>query len=101
MYTDGAKVYQGISAIHDLDHEAVKHHLGEYVKGDAHTNGIESFWSMLKRGYHGTYHKMSFKHLKRYVAEFCARHNVRDRDTTTRWRRSPRRWRAGGSVTPI
>ena len=42
---------------------------------------MESFWSMLKRGYYGTYHKMSFKHLRRYVAEFDARHNVRDMDT--------------------
>ncbi|MDE0709327.1 MAG: IS1595 family transposase, partial [bacterium] len=81
LYTDGARAYQGISAIHDLEHEAVRHHVGEYVRGDAHTNGMESFWSMLKRGYHGTYHKMSVKHLHRYVAEFCARHNIRDLDT--------------------
>ena len=43
------------------EHEAVKHSVGEYVRGQAHTNGIESFWSMLKRGYYGTYHKMSCK----------------------------------------
>jgi hypothetical protein len=47
----------------------------------AHTNGIESFWAMLKRGYKGTYHKMSVKHLSRYVTEFAGRHNVRDFDT--------------------
>jgi hypothetical protein len=47
----------------------------------AHTNGIESFWAMLKRGYKGTYHKMSVKHLARYVTEFAGRHNVRDLDT--------------------
>ncbi|MDE0139501.1 MAG: IS1595 family transposase [bacterium] len=81
LYTDGAPAYQGVSMAHDLDHQVVRHRVGEYVRGDVHTQGVESFWSMLKRGYHGTYHKMSFKHLKRYVAEFCARHNVRDLDT--------------------
>ena len=43
----------------------------------AHTNGIESFWALLKRGYHGTYHHMSEKHLNRYVGEFAGRHNDR------------------------
>ena len=62
-------------------HEAVKHSVGEYVNGMAHTNGVESFWAMLKRGYYGVYHRMSAKHLQRYVNEFSGRHNVRDRDT--------------------
>ncbi|MXZ68331.1 MAG: IS1595 family transposase [Acidimicrobiia bacterium] len=79
VFTDDAAVYKGLA--HDLDHHAVKHSVGEYVRGEVHTNGMESFWSMLKRGYYGTYHKMSFKHLRRYVAEFAARHNVRDLDT--------------------
>ena len=77
VYTDEASAYQGM----DFDHEAVNHSAGEYVRGMAHTNGIESFWSMLKRGYHGTYHHMSEKHLDRYVAEFSGRHNVREADT--------------------
>ena len=82
VYTDGADAYRGIDRTgHDLDHAAVRHSVGEYVRGEVHTNGMESFWSMLKRGYYGTYHKMSFKHLRRYVAEFAARHNVRDFDT--------------------
>ena len=77
VYTDEARAYQGIP----FDHEAVCHSAGEYVRGMAHTNGIESFWSMLKRGYQGTYHKMSPKHLDRYVNEFSGRHNVREADT--------------------
>ena len=51
--------------------------VGEWVNGQAHTNGIESFWSMLKRGYHGTNHRVSPKHLDRYVCEFAGRHNQR------------------------
>ena len=52
------------------------------VEEQAHTNGIESFWAMLKRGYHGTYHKMSRKHLQRYIIEFQERHNTRPMDTS-------------------
>ena len=59
----------------------MKHSVKEYVRGQAHTNGIESMWAMLKRGYVGTYHHMSAKHLHRYVDEFAGRHNVRPLDT--------------------
>ncbi len=80
---DGAKVYTdehgGYSGLEN--HEVVKHSVGEYVKEQAHTNGIESFWSMLKWGYVGTYHQMSVKHLDRYVSEFAGRHNARPLDT--------------------
>jgi len=65
----------------EYKHESVKHSVKEYVDGNAHVNGVESFWSMLKRGYHGTYHKMSVKHLQRYVNEFAGRHNLRPKDT--------------------
>ena len=61
--------------------ESVNHSVKEYVNGQAHTNGIESFWALLKRGYYGTYHKMSPKHLQRYVNEFSGRHNIREQDT--------------------
>ena len=77
VYTDEASAYQGMP----FEHEAVTHSVGEYVRGQAHTNGIESFWSMLKRGYHGTFHHLSEKDLDRYVREFAGRHNVRDLDT--------------------
>ena len=77
VYTDDHGGYQGMP----FEHETVKHSISEYVNGMAHTNGIESFWSMLKRGYHGTYHHMSEKHLGRYVNEFSGRHNDRPLDT--------------------
>ena len=79
VYTDDASAYVGLT---DYAHSSVKHSVGEYVKEiDIHTNGIESLWSMFKRGFVGTYHKMSPKHLNRYVAEFTYRHNVRESDT--------------------
>ena len=49
--------------------------------GHIHTNGIESFWAMFKRAHKGTFHKMSDKHLQRYVTEFVSHHNNRLRDT--------------------
>ena len=64
-----------------LDHEAVRHSVSEYHRQQAHANGMESFWAMLKRGYHGTYYHISAKHLDRCVAEFAGRHNIRGRDT--------------------
>lgn len=76
VYTDEHGGYIGLD-----NHESVKHSVSEYVNGQAHTNGIESFWAMLKRGYHGTYHHMSEKHLGRYINEFAGRHNVRPLDT--------------------
>ena len=76
LYTDEHGGYIGLE-----NHEVVKHSVGEYVKDQAHTNGIESFWSMLKRAHKGTFHKLSPKHLQRYVNEFAGRHNIRELDT--------------------
>ncbi len=85
IYTDEHGAYHGLP-----NHATVAHSIGEYVNGQAHTNGIESFWSMLKRGYHGTYHRMSPKHLDRYVGEFAGRHNARALDTEAQMRRTTR-----------
>lgn len=71
------KAYEGMPR----HHESVKHSVSEYVRDMAHTNGMESYWSLLKRGYTGTYHKMSANHLSRDVTEFAGRHNDRDADT--------------------
>ena len=76
VYTDEHGAYIGLE-----NHEVVKHSVGEYVNEQAHTNGIESFWSMLKRAHKGTFHKLSPKHLQRYVNEFAGRHNIRELDT--------------------
>ena len=81
VYTDEHRSYIGLD-----NHEAVKHSVSEYINGMAHTNGIESFWTMLKWGYHGTYHHMSEKHLGRYINEFTGRHNVRPLDTLEQMR---------------
>lgn len=58
-------------------HQSVNHSIGEYVRGDAHTNTIEGYFSILKRGITGTYHHVSPQHLKRYLAEFDFRYNER------------------------
>lgn len=78
VYTDESRACLSMVA---FKHEAVKHSAKEFVRDMAHTNGIESFWSMLKSGYVGTYHKMSTKYLGRYVNEFTGRHNIRNLDT--------------------
>ena len=80
---EGVKVYTDEHAAYRLlpNHETVRHGVGQYVNEQAHTNGVESFWATLKRGYHGTYHHMSPQHLGRYVGEFEGRHNDRPRDT--------------------
>ena len=82
VYTDDHGGYQGMP----FEHETVKHSVGEYVSGMAHTNGIESFWSMLKRAHKGTFHKISPKHLDRYVQEFAGKHNIRDSGTLAQMR---------------
>ena len=73
VYTDEAKGYIGLPR----EHDTVKHSAGEYVKGEASTNGMESFWSLFKRGW--TFHHLSEKHLDRYVREHGAEQHPRSR----------------------
>lgn len=75
VVTDTHGGYVGLEAA-GFKHIRVNHSAGQYVNDMAHTNGIESFWSLLKRGYIGIYHYMSAKHLHRYVNEFSFRHNT-------------------------
>jgi transposase len=76
VMTDDAQVYNGLD-IQGYAHESVNHSAEEYVRGDAHTNTIESFWSMLRRSINGTYIHVSKKHLQKYLWEFEYRHNLR------------------------
>ena len=69
IYTDEHPAYRGLP-----NHYAVKHSVKEYVRGQVSTQGIDSFWSMVKRGYVGTFHHYSPKHLHRYINEFAGRH---------------------------
>lgn len=73
VYTDEHRSYLNLEG---YAHEAVCHSVGEYVRDQAHTNGVESFWALLKRGYYCIYHHMSAKHLHRYVNEFSFRHDT-------------------------
>lgn len=76
IYSDELTVYRGLHRVYD--HKAVMHGKKEYVRGRVHTNTIESFWAILKRGIFGVYHFTSRKHLHFYVDEFVFRYNSRD-----------------------
>lgn len=78
LYSDEWSGYNNLSK--DFKRGIVRHSAKEYVNGDCHTNGIESFWALFKRGYHGIYHQMSKKHLNRYLNEFTFRFNRRTGD---------------------
>lgn len=83
VYTDEATAYKGMEGV---KHETVKHSVGEYVNGQATINGVESFWALMKRGYYGTYHHWSAKHMERYIDEFEGRFNARPLDTIDQMR---------------
>ena len=74
VMTDDWSGYRGLRGA-GWNHESVKHSMYEYVRGDVHTNSIEGFFGMLKRGINGIYHSVSKKHLHRYLSEFEFRHD--------------------------
>lgn len=76
LMTDGEGQYRVLADMF-ASHETVNHSIGEYVRGEAHTNTVEGYFSILKRGIIGTYHHVSPEHLKRYLAEFDFRYNER------------------------
>ena len=80
LITDEYKGYTGMSKL--LPHSVIKHD-DWYVDGDVHTNTIEGFWALLKRGMFGQFHSVSRRHLQKYVDEFCYRYNLRNDDPFT------------------
>jgi len=76
VMTDELNSYRSLSTV-VAKHEFVRHTAEEWVRGDTHTNTIEGCWSLLKRGIVGSFHKISVKHLDRYLAEFDFRFNNR------------------------
>jgi transposase-like protein len=78
IYTDSHPGYDRIGKVMTTDHQTVKHSLNEWVKGDVHTNTVESVWSLLDRAIVGSYHKLSVKHLPAYLDEFAFRFNNRE-----------------------
>ena len=74
LYMDDHREYKGLGGLF-YQHQTVKHSVKEFVNGMAHTNGIESVWAILKRGFNGVYHNWSRKHCRQYINEFTFRLN--------------------------
>ena len=83
LYTDEYTSYNRLKRVYD--HQTVKHNQSQYVNGRVHTNTIESFWALLKRGVYGIYHFTSKKHLQLYVDEFVFRYNTRQGSEAARF----------------
>lgn len=89
IITDTYGAYKDLKK--NYTHKSVKHSAGEYVRIEAttafkiHTNSIEGFWSLLKRGINGTYHWVSKKHINKYLAEYSMRYNSREMSDVARF----------------
>ena len=75
LHTDESALYNTLG--YEMKRESVRHSAKEWVRGDVHTNTVENFWSVMKRGVYGIYHQISYKHLQRYCDEFSYRYNTR------------------------
>ena len=84
LITDDAIRFRKMNKAFTGGHETVRHSMKEYVRGDVHTNTVEGFFALLKRGIIGTYHSVSSKHLHRYLSEFAFRYNARKIDDGAR-----------------
>jgi transposase len=78
VYTDQYPAYRGLEKFNGYDHRRINHAEGIYVMGDIHTNTIEGFWSLVKRGIGGVYHSVSKKYLQTYLNEYSFRYNHRN-----------------------
>ncbi|MDQ2718289.1 MAG: IS1595 family transposase [Bacteroidota bacterium] len=76
LMTDESLKYK--KSLAEYERQSVNHSKREWVRGNVHTNGVENFWSVMKRGIYGIYHQISYKHLQRYCDEFSYRYNSRD-----------------------
>jgi transposase-like protein len=77
VFTDELSAYNGLDKINGYVHRRIQHSAGVYVLGDIHTNTIEGFWSLIKRGIGGVYHQVSKKYLQSYLDEYSYRYNRR------------------------
>ena len=98
VFTDEHRSYKPLASL-GYCHAAVAHSARQWTDGTASTNGIESLWSMFRRGYAGIYHHMSRAHVGRYVNEFTGRHNIRPSTPRLRWAAWPSGWSPNGCVT--
>ena len=80
IYTDEFPAYRGLGERMDIPHDTVQHNIDEWVVGDVHTNSVEGVWGLFKRSIMGAFHKVSVKHLDRYLEELEWRHNNRDNE---------------------
>lgn len=78
IFTDELPAYHGLDKMNGYVHKRINHSEGVYVQGDVHTNTIEGFWSLMKRGMGGVYHSVSAKYLQTYLDEYCFRYNRRE-----------------------